>query len=236
MKSMLFKPEMAQSVFTDLKTQTRREITQLSGIGQALSFQPSNDRAYDWMCCDKAGAWHWLTHDLLLHRCPHPKGSFFYVREPWGFLFDEPLAEARAGQPRFYLGEVLAWHHAARVAEEPLQRAPAKWRSPLHCGEQDSRSLCRITDVRIERLQRITNIDARAEGAVQVSKYAWSLAPHAHEVTALHGTTPHAAFERYWYFIHKMEVTAWLSNPLVWVYTFERLGVPRYITVAEQSN
>jgi hypothetical protein len=75
-----------------------------------------------------------------------------------------------------------------------------------------SRITLRIKDIRVERLQDISEDDARAEGVTPLD-YA------AHHVAA--GCGARIAFEQLWNKINSPG--AWEANPWVWVVSFERV-------------
>ena len=69
-----------------------------------------------------------------------------------------------------------------------------------------SRITLEITDVRAERLQDITNKDARAEGLARGTVY------------------PRMWFEDLWDSINAKRGFGWDVNPFVWVITFKKVG------------
>lgn len=77
----------------------------------------------------------------------------------------------------------------------------------IHMPRSASRITLRITNVRLERLQAITDADALQEG---VSRTNTSLSGYAKE-----------RFKRLWLNIHGLG--SWDSNPWVWVIEFERI-------------
>ncbi len=80
------------------------------------------------------------------------------------------------------------------------------------------RSMCRlvleITDVRVERLQAISEADAIAEGLTQTEIAGWLPGPCDH---------PEWAFHQLWNQVYGE--SAWDNNPWVWVIEFKRLEV-----------
>jgi hypothetical protein len=82
----------------------------------------------------------------------------------------------------------------------------------LFVPETEPRITLRITDIRVERLQDISEEDAKAEG-VKPLDYA------AHHVAAGYGAR--IAFEQLWTTINGPG--AWEANPWVWVISFERV-------------
>jgi len=84
------------------------------------------------------------------------------------------------------------------------------WRSPLFMPAWAACHFIRITDVRAERLWKITEEDAKAEGVTRPPNY--SLTHHYREW-----------FKYLWNTIHKKK-DRWEDNPWVWLYSFERLN------------
>jgi len=131
-----------------------------------------------------------------LFRCPYGQpGDLLWVREPWQAWSDFDRYAPR-DIPRFsginYLADGNKWDARKRHA-----RFMVRWMS---------RIALEITDVRIERLQDISEKDARSEGVSICSG-------QAHD--------PHAAFSNLWDSIHGSG--SWRENPLVWVIHFAAL-------------
>lgn len=100
--------------------------------------------------------------------------------------------------------------------------APLRWRPSIHMPRWASRLTLRVTDVRVERVQDITEEDARAEGARELplqegAPGAWWRFPDT-------GMGPHrsarAAFADLWRDTYGTE--SWDANSWVWVVSFER--------------
>jgi hypothetical protein len=89
----------------------------------------------------------------------------------------------------------------------------ARWRPSIHMPRWASRITLEVTGVRVERLQDISEADARAEGVTLQEKSFYmgvaAAAPHRFE------------FHRLWQQING-ERAPWLSNPWVWVVEFRR--------------
>jgi hypothetical protein len=110
------------------------------------------------------------------------------------------------------------------------------WRPSIHMPRWASRLLLEVTEVRVERLQDITEEDARAEGLKKLSKdggITWKFGipdrdglpgedddgQHWHEWA----TDPRKAFAKLWDRING-DRASWASNPWVWVVSFPRLA------------
>jgi hypothetical protein len=84
-----------------------------------------------------------------------------------------------------------------------------------------ARTWLRITDVRIERIQEITEEDALAEGVAIDAGHCYKVAGHPEWAHA----TARGCFETLWGSLHGSE--SWDSNSWVWVYSFERAESPK---------
>lgn len=78
-----------------------------------------------------------------------------------------------------------------------------------------SRITLRLTDVRVERLQEISDADAMAEGG-----YEWNYGFCHTKETGTH-ESPRRSFAAFWQSINGPD--SWLANPWVWVLTHERV-------------
>lgn len=84
----------------------------------------------------------------------------------------------------------------------------SKWRPSIHMPRWACRLELELTQVRLERLQDITEEDAKAEGVMSECR----------------GGDPRAWFAGLWNDIHSPgRVTAWETNPWVWALTFKRV-------------
>ncbi|WP_091910256.1 ASCH domain-containing protein [Chitinasiproducens palmae] len=102
---------------------------------------------------------------------------------------------------------------------------PGRWRPSIHMPRWASRILLEVAEVRVERLQTITEDDARAEGIAEVPGQsgepgAWWTGD-VKEGSALHGHTPVAAFGRLWNSLNAARDHGWDANPWVWVVSFK---------------
>lgn len=90
-----------------------------------------------------------------------------------------------------------------------------KWKPSIHMPRWASRILLEVTDVRVERLQAITEADAEAEGVTETMPGWWSGA----EGQA--GTSARAAFCLLWNSLNAARGHGWDANPWVWVVSFK---------------
>lgn len=96
----------------------------------------------------------------------------------------------------------------------------------IHMPRWASRILLEITDVRVERLQDISEADAQAEGICELPLQeghlnAWWTADAALGAT-LHGRTPVQAYRKLWEHINGPG--SWDANPWVWAISFKNIS------------
>lgn len=122
-----------------------------------------------------------------LCRPPYLLGDLLYVRETWC----QPAAHT-------------FWYKADSTVQN------IKWRPSIHMPREAARILLRVTDVRVERLQDITDEQAEKEGCNDYTS------------TAL-------GFFDVWDSTIKpkdRDLYGWAANPWVWVIEFERCEKP----------
>ena len=137
----------------------------------------------------------------IVDLAPYQTGDLLYVRETWQRLHDE-------------FGYINIYR-----ADDP-EIDGIKWIPSIHMPKKYARIWLKVTNVRVERVQDITEEEAKKEG---VNRYddscyesnGWSPSfndPDSGGVPILrHG------FERLWDSLYKN----WDSNPWVWVIDFE---------------
>jgi hypothetical protein len=231
-RPILFSAEMVCAILEGRKTQTRR-IAKTLPPSPANAIHPNHERLHpapylDAYCSEMktpenprgmSALWCWWTPDNRMgqeFRCPYGQpGDLLWVRETWGAVWpaDEPVPlrqceiEYRADLPPGCTDRPGEW-----PADEGNGPEVPKWRPSIHMPRWASRITLRITDIRVERLQDISEDDAKAEGVTPLD-YA------AHHVAA--GCGARIAFEQLWNTINGPG--AWEANPWVWVVAFERV-------------
>lgn len=130
--------------------------------------------------------------------CPYgTPGDRLWVRETW--FCDNPATAQDA------LSRMEGVYFKATEASPHL----FKWRPSIFMPRWASRITLEIAGVRVERLQEITEEDARAEGV------------DAHPPSAIDDRIYRRPFEVLWDSING-KIYPWASNPWVWVIEFKR--------------
>lgn len=92
-----------------------------------------------------------------------------------------------------------------------------KWRPSIFMPRWASRISLEITDIRVERVQAITEEDAIAEGMNFSERVGFWTSPEGNCLTAA------LAYRYCWDSINKKRGFDWNSNPCVWVISFKRI-------------
>ena len=209
---MIFNAEMVRALLDGRKTQTRRPIkwkqTRFTEIGEredGSKWPWSEDAEH---ACD------------FWHPCPFGAvGDRIWVRE----AFRVHSRATDVATLVYKASERNSWTEQTRrvpvaVCNKPA--TPEKWTPSLHMPRWASRILLEITDVRVERLNAISEEDATAEGVPP----AGSLLPdYPGTLLTPKGdfATAKVAFQRLWESIYGEE--SWKANGWVWVISFKRV-------------
>jgi hypothetical protein len=157
---------------------------------------------------------HWDDGDFGL-RCPYGQpGDLLWVREAWA----SPCSTRELRDGVTACGITYRTGHEEAPGAGP--RVDVKWRPSIHMPRWASRITLRITDIRVERLQDISEADAGAEGAPDYS----SLSEASGEDMAEAQTR--LCWRQRWFASLWNKINgpgAWEANPWVWVVSFERV-------------
>ncbi|HBU6642584.1 TPA: hypothetical protein MC552_002396 [Klebsiella aerogenes] len=226
-RGMIFNGEMVRAILDGRKTQTRRIMKiqpEHSGLGLRQvtdSKNGSDDGKYFWSSSDACG----LKARSKSFTCPlGVVGDRIWVRETFqGPLFDyEQMESYLEDSSKFEKPEFCQYAADGKPAPEYYDaddNLRQGWRPSIHMPRWASRLLLEITDVRVERLNAISEEDARAEGIID----GGCLNCGEPEPCGCANPEPDAtdAFAYLWQSIYGQE--NWNANPWVWVIEFKRV-------------
>ena len=165
-RPILFRGEMVNAILDGRKTQTRRAI-------KPQPEQPSEGSYFD--AYNGGPQWNWWSPDHKQYlsqiiKCPYGKPSDrLWVRETFqGPLVSNELAEelyednSKFQNPEYFEYRADGGPTPVYVDSDGNERHG--WKPSIFMPRWASRLLLEITDVRVERLQDISEEDARAEG------------------------------------------------------------------------
>ncbi|MBX4822039.1 hypothetical protein C2U62_24735 [Klebsiella michiganensis] len=224
-RGMIFNGEMVRALLDGRKTQTRRIV---KGADGAVKFCKEWDINGEEIFVVLGEKDHTGMNPVLgAISCPlGAVGDRIWVRETW--------AEAGASAPDLKLYRANYPEHVPSIYENVPPAEEIRWTPSIHMPRWASRILLEITDVRVERLNAISEEDAQREGVhtevwdqtVVARNYAardeffqfWSEdMPHYVEMNQLY----RSSFRSLWESIYGAE--NWLANPWVWVIEFKRV-------------
>lgn len=193
--------ESVRAILEGRKTQTRRVIKpSVNGCTVGVYTAGNPPIVADVVNVDEDGD---PDEDIL---CPYGKvGDRLWVRETWG----------TGCRPHPYLGWVDGIEYKADEAyldgieslplnvidDQDLDKYSDGWHSPMFMPRWASRITLEITDIRVERVQDITEADAIAEGVESFNAVA--------------------SYSYLWNSLNAKRGYPWEKNPRVWVLTFK---------------
>jgi len=207
-----------RGIIDERKRQTRRVINHILGKGRVTEFGPSTTPGYDWHFRDRHMLWHDVHTPWLLERCPYgvPGETMLWVRETWFERYD-PMTSKPYDPPQYcyrateteevFLDDgdgAITWNADGTMA--------SPWCASIYMPKVAARLWLRLTDVRVERVQDITEADAVAEGVTPCGEHATLCPDHCYR----------NEFAVLWNSINAKRGYSWVSDPWVWVLTFER--------------
>lgn len=215
-RGMIFNGEMVRSILDGRKTQTRRVMAvqpEHSNLGLRYITESKNARdngKYFWSQSDATG----MKALSKPFACPYGNpGDRIWVRETWQAIHEYLNDDGYVDETRFARSipkqEGRYWHSvfAADNWTNDREYRGFPWRPAIHMPRWASRIMLEIIDVRVERLNAISDADANAEG-VQANEHS----------------PARYVFGELWQSIYGADNSqSWQVNPWVWVIEFKRL-------------
>lgn len=211
-KPILFNTEMVQAILEGRKTVTRRKIKLDLGLADTDYLDSSYLKIPD-----EYGDYH-DAKDL----CRYQVGDILYVRETFRYvsigevgyegecLWDDEVIQFKASEDEFdeeygdYIGEY------------------DKWKPSIHMKKELARIFLKVTDVRAERVQDITEDEIKLEG----TSYDDEIYQMPCNIKNAGEAYLRGEFMRLWNSTVKkddLDKYGWGVNPFVWVIEFERV-------------
>lgn len=200
-KPILFNTEMVRAILRGQKTSTRRIVKGFIPDDVIWGYTVFTPKGY--ISCRGTFP---VGYGEKFFKLPYQKGDILYVRETWG-TYSKNWWEAdyfmyRADYPN---GATTYTYSDGIVCDLP------KWHPSIHMPKEAARIWLKVTDVRVERLQDMTDDDAEAEGCFDYTSTALGF-PDVWD-----STIKKSDLDRY----------GWDANPWVWVIEFERCDKPK---------
>ena len=241
-RPIIFSTPMVRAILAGTKTQTRRVVKcsiPICGVASAedwvhcmanrMPVYPSQEEISKKIEQIK-GLIHPLISDsghLFSVLCPFGKvGDQLWVREAFQLLMSDDLedhewmkCDYKTGKG--YVVSYPATHGVKEFIQLSTDEISSRISPSIHMPRWASRILLEITDVRVERLQEISEADARDEGLHRALNGQWSGGVWKHLREPSRFDDPRNAFCDLWASINGPG--SWDANPWVWVVEFRRV-------------
>ena len=222
-KPILFNTEMIRAILDGRKTVTRRLVKPQPKSKLCYTFAGSD--CGTWGYPSKTAHESWgeeyrlpdnITKEDFWKRWnpPYHTDDVLYVRETWSPIYPDKESNEVCGY--IYKEDSLEEYDNRYPDGEDYQWG-GKWRPSIHMPKEAARIWLKVTDVRVERLQEITEEQICREG-VEVEY------PHV-----LNGEEKRYAFSTLWNSTIKksdLDRYGWDANPWVWIIEFDRCEKP----------
>jgi len=209
MKPILYNTDMVRAILEGRKTVTRRinkdgsefsvpDMSLFDPLTRTYGIVNYSDRQHEQSC------------SLVQAPVPICPGDILWVRETWARISSR---ENPGGRYVYKSSDNYPFGEDGYIVK-------FRWHPSIHMPKEAARIFLRVTDVRMERLQDISETGARAEGCSMLTVTgdgAWDY-PTISAITRFrhvwNETIKKADLPRY----------GWAANPWVWVIGFERIS------------
>lgn len=198
-RGIIFSAPMVRALLDGRKTQTRRLLTN-APEGEGWHCDPAETPS-GYRFVAEGGT------PSLPCRLPHAIGDRLYVREtcaivgnvdPGWVLYRSNGYEAECERHGF---------------DDPPPENEVRWRPSIHMPRWASRLTLIVSDVRVQRLQAISEEDARTEGLSRWDIGGEGTRWNWHDSPSVVWPQARAAFEALWNSLHDKPGTTWADNP-----------------------
>ena len=233
-KPILFSAPMVRAILDGRKTVTRRVLNKSNTFFNGMAWpQDVSESDCNWQSA-------WVDDGPLPAGKP---GPYLHVEWPYGKLCDGGTDEKLWARvyPRKQPGDLLwvreAWSPIGELSEctgpadihyratsTEAEAALCEWKPSIHMPRWACRLRLRVTAVKVERLQDISEEDAIAEGIIAMRSRAGSvpITVYGYDANAQnHSPSARDAFSFLWTSINGPG--SWDVNPWVASYSFERV-------------
>ncbi|OQA48405.1 MAG: hypothetical protein BWY46_01412 [Firmicutes bacterium ADurb.Bin300] len=216
-KPILFNTEMVRATLDGRKTVTRRVVKDLPDC-DFIELELNPEVCYDGdlektaVHCGLYATFE--SHgdyivDFPVRKSPYQVGDILYARETWSPVWVRPK------------------RYQYKASPEVSENVPISWYPSIHMPKEAARIFLKVTGVRCERLQDISEAQIKAEG-IDTCSHCYHFNGECKDFRAARECKLQSAFIKTWNStIKKQDLSkyGWQANPWVWVYEFEKVAV-----------
>jgi hypothetical protein len=205
-RPILFSTPMVQAILNGRKTQTRRFVKETGkATGFKVAVMPDGSK-HPFNINDEEEMLDYIN-------CPYGNtGDILWVRETWC----DPTS---TGWPILYKADYPVHYDSCdtetNTGDIDITADEFKWKPSIHMPKDFCRIRLEITNIRVERLQNISERDAMAEGAELFNNYDGTYGGWGAPCLYAH------AFELLWESLYGKDL--WNANPWLWVIEFKKI-------------
>lgn len=222
---VLFNTDMVKAEREDRKTQTRR----LDGL-KKVNENPDEWEVFDIFVTETASRAK-NAHDVTVASLKNKETNVASLFEcPFGVIGDrlwvrETFRESVKGSTNFKGYRDCIEYKAGGIKYVDYDCCVSgKWKPSIHMPRWACRTILEITDIRVERVQDISEVDAKAEGMLYLDGLGVGHSGYRHSIDHEYVyDTAKAAFRILWDSVYEKRGLGWNKNPFVWVITFKRV-------------
>jgi hypothetical protein len=245
---ILMSTPMVIATIEDRKTMTRR----MKGL-EDINLNPDNWVHDGWGWKDAEGNSSFLFgtkngESEQIIKLPWNVGDILWVRESFAPGYEGVLDDKEMKYWTFKVDgdQIYSNGDYAKIPCKPNTESATKWKPSIHMPKIASRIWLEVTDVRVERIQDITEEDAIAEGVMMIkSELCFGYKDYVGTGSKIAGMnviasvvdTARESFESLWEVINGQE--SWQLNVWVWCVSFKVLsttGRPELLNEPEVKN
>lgn len=197
-RPILFNTQMVRAILEGRKTQTRRILNCDHPV--VTGFIPNGPYYWQGTAISKAVEQQYISTFPRLVKCPFGAvGNRLWVREKWRKTEISECGCSDNCNCNFGRYDYFA----------SSNDTDAKWKPSIHMPRSACRLILEITNIRVERLNDISQIDSIREGCHGL---------HEHDLGDETKASPKEQFKALWQEINGTD--SWAKNPWVWVIEF----------------
>lgn len=245
-KPILFNTEMVRAILDGRKTTTRRIVKPqpkmllsyiFAGDGNGKWNYPPKDASEWWG--DKYARTDTITKEdeTMKWNPPYHADDILYVRETWNHGYIESSDAECSSEHWFeetaigtegYLGAISGFAYKADFSEEDEMQIQLGWKPSIHMPKDAARIWLKVKDVRVERLQDISEEQAWSEGISSECKGCKDYRTNKCQDCANEHESYYDFMSLWDKTINKADIDKYgcEANPYVWVIEFERCDKP----------